>query len=137
MAVADEIVDLYSTVLNGALKHYSDIAGAQAIELLMKPALAKAAEEHKFLEPVKAGGGSLEMADLDLGTDIEVMKNGFNTMTKGISDSLSYVFGRDEVIKRVRSLYFEAAAQREKLVHDAKISDGLPAFLKEEIWEEV
>jgi hypothetical protein len=58
-------------------------------------------------------------------------------MTKGISDSLSYVFGRDEVIKKVRSLYFEAATRREQLIQDAKISDGLPSFLKEEIWEEV
>jgi len=137
LAVADEIVDLYSTVLNGALKHYSELAGEQAIGLLVKPALTKAAEEHKFLEPIKAGEGGLDTADLDLGTDIEVMKTGFNTLIKGVADSLTYVFGRDEVIKKVRSLYFDAAAERVQLIQDAKITEGLPSFLKEEIWEEV
>jgi hypothetical protein len=103
----------------------------------VKPALVKATEEHKFLEPIKAGEGSLDTTDLDLGTDIEVMKTGFNTLIKGVSDSLGYVFGRDEVVKKVRSIYFDAAAAREQLIQDAKISEGLPAFLKEEIWEEV
>ena len=137
MAVADEIVDLYSTVLNGALQHYSELAGGQAIELLVKPALAKAIEEHKFLEPVKAGEGSINTGDIDMSTDIEVMKNGFNTLVKGVTDSLSYLFGRDEVIKKVRALYFDAASERERLIQDAKITEVLPAFLKEEIWEEV
>ena len=44
---------------------------------------------------------------------------------------------RSGIIKKVRALYFDAASERERLIQDAKITEVLPAFLKEEIWEEV
>ncbi len=135
MAVTDEIVDLYFSVLNGALDHYGGIVGGGPIGPLVKPALARVTDEHKFLEPVEIKEGKLVAESLS--ADVEVMKNGFNALTKAVSDSLSYVFGRDEVIKEFRSIYKGVSAEKAQLIEDAKITEGLPAFLKEEIWEEV
>ncbi len=135
MAVTDEIVDFYSSILNGALGHYAGIAGAGAIDILVTPSVSKSKEEHKFLEPVEVKGGKLKTENLS--ADVEVLKNGFNHLTKSVADGLSYIFGRDEVIKKIRALYKDVAQERAQLIQDAKIVDGLPAFLKEEIWEEV
>jgi hypothetical protein len=135
LAVTDEIVDLYSSILNGAMGHYADVAGSKPIDLLVKPALERTSEEHKFLESTKVKDGKLVAEGLS--ADIEVMKTGFNDLTKAVADSLSYVFGRDQVIKKIREIYSEVSAEKDRLIQDAKIVEGLPAFLKEEIWEEV
>jgi hypothetical protein len=135
LAVADEIIDFYSSVLNGVLAHYSEAIGGKPIDVLIKPAIESTKEDHRFLEPVEARDGKIVMEEAS--ADIEVMKNGFNSLTKAVIDSLGYVFGRDESIKRARSIYKEVSEERNQLVADAKIAEGLPAFLKEEIWEEV
>ena len=135
MAVTDEIVDLYSCVLNGSLGRYAGIVGAPAIDLLVKPAVQRAQNEHKFLEAVEVKDGRLVVKEIS--ADIEVLKNGFDTLTKAIVDSLAYVFGPDEVIPETRKIYGEISKSRQKLIQDAKITKGLPAFLSEESWEEV
>lgn len=135
MAITDEIVDLYSSVLNGSLGRYAGIVGAPAIDLLVKPAIQRAQKEHKFLEAVEVKGGRL--AAKEMSVDIEVLKSGFDTLTKALVDSLSYVFGPDEVIAETRKIYGEISKSRQQLIQDAKITKGLPAFLSEESWEEV
>lgn len=135
MAVTDEIVDFYSSILNGALAHYADIAGVEPIDTLVKPAISRSREDHRFLEDVEIKGAKVVAEGLS--ADVEVMKNGFNELTKAVADALSYIFGRDQVIKKIRGIYQEVAEARLQLVQDAKITEGLPAFLKEEIWEEV
>jgi hypothetical protein len=135
LAVTDEIVDLYSSVLNGCISRYAGIVGAPAIDLLVKPALQRAQKEHKFLEAVEVKGGRLVAKELS--ADIEVLKSGFDTLTKAIVDSLAYVFGPDEVIPETRRIYAEISKSKQQLIQDAKIAKGLPAFLSEESWEEV
>lgn len=135
MAVIDEIVDLYSSILNGTLSHYAGIVGGKPVDLLVKPALEKAKEDHRFLESVDMKQGKLQTEGLS--ADIEVMKNGFNALTKAIVDSLGYVFGPDEVVKETKVIYRDVSKGREQLIHDAKIAQDLPSFLSEETWEEV
>ncbi len=135
MSVTDEIVGFYSTILNGPLRHYAGIVGGGAVDLITRPALERARNEHKFLEAVQLKDGRIEAKEIS--ADIEVMKGGFNALTKAIVDSLGYVFGPDQVIKETRRTYKEAAASVAKLIQDAKIAKDLPAFLSEEIWEEV
>jgi len=135
LAVADEIVDLYSSILNGVLDRYSGMIGGEPVDLLVGPALKRARQEHTFLEAVDVKGGRLTAEEISV--DIEVIKNGFNFLTKNLVDSLGYVFGRDEVIMEARSVYKGLYQEKEELILEAKIPDDLPAFLSEEIWEEV
>lgn len=135
MAVTDEIIDFYSSILNETMSDYSGKIGGQAIDVLVQPALQSTREDHNFLEAVEVKNG--ELVAQDLSADVEVMKNGFNSLTKAMVDSLGYVFGRDEVISKSRSVYDKVSKDRAQLVADAKIAEDLPAFLKEEIWEEI
>jgi len=135
LAVTDEIVEFYSSILNGSLGRYAGIVGAPAVDLIVKPAVQRAQKEHRFLEAVEVNGGRIVAKEIS--ADIEVLKGGFNTLTKAIVDSLAYVFGPEEVIPETRKIYGDVARSKQQLIQDAKIAKGLPAFLSEEVWEEV
>jgi hypothetical protein len=135
LAVTDEIIDLYSSILNGTMGPYAETVGGKPIDLLVGPAVQRVSSEHTFLVGVAVKDGTFEAKDLD--ADIEVMKNGFNALTNAVVGSLSYVFGRDDVVKKARGAFVEASGEKEQLIEDAKINEGLPAFLSEGIWEEV
>ncbi len=135
MAVTDEIVDFYSSILNGTLEHFASVAGPEPIDVLVRPALEKVSADHTFLQVSKVEGGKLVAGEIS--ADAEVIKEGFSELLKAMADSLSYVFGSETVIRKAREIYAEVAAKNEKLIEDARLDRALPAFLAEEIWEEV
>ncbi len=135
MAVTDEVVNFYSSIMNGTLEHFASIAAPDPIDVLVQPALEKVRADHTFLQVSQFKGGKLVPGEIS--ADAEVIKEGMSELLKAVTDSLSYVFGANAVIRKAREIYADVASKNEKLIEDARLDKALPAFLAEEIWEEI